>query len=192
MTKSNGTKGSSNLPAKTGGQLADHTAQKLNLIGQGVDAVADVSKNISNAYVAKQAHESIKSQSQVNIRDIEESNKTTRLESEHNLKTHQANVHENISKINQEAQQNKYEHKQKIKGLDNEKYKIKKEHEKRMLEIQNQNQNQNQKQSSIKLLEEDYRLLRIQLSSDSLTEGQKSELLKEMKDIREKIVSLYK
>lgn len=188
MTKSNGTKGSSNLPAKTGGQLADHSVQKLNLIGQGVDAIADVSKNISNAYVAKQAHESIKRQSKTQIKDIEETNKTTRLESEHNLKKHQANVDENISKINQEAQQNKYEYKQKIKALDNEKYKIKKEHEERMLEIQNQNQ----KQLSIKFLEEDYRLLRVQLLSDSLTEEQKSALLKEISDIREKIVSLHK
>lgn len=192
MTKSNGTKGSSNLPAKTGGQLADHTAQKLNLIGQGVDAIADVSKNISNAYVAKQAHESIKRQSKTQIKDIEETNKTTRLESEHNLKKHQANVHENISKINQEAQQNKYEYKQKIKALDNEKYKIKKEHEERMEERMLEIQNQNQKQLSIKFLEEDYRLLRVQLLSDSLTEEQKSALLKEISDIREKIVSLHK
>lgn len=188
MTKSNGSKGSSNLPVKTGGNQIGKPLPNLDLISQGVDAFADISKNVSNAYVAKQAYESIKSQSKVDIRKIEESNETSRVESDNNLKIHQANIQENIVKINRDEKQDEYKHKQRVQELDNESLKIKTTHEEKMSEIKNQNS----KKSTIEVLEDHYRLLQVQFSSNTLNEEQKLEVLKEMKDIREKLLALHK
>lgn len=188
MTKSNGSKGSSNLPAQISKNPVGQPLGKLNLIGQGMDAVAAISTNISNAYVARQAYESVKSKSKVDIVGIEESNRTARIESDNNLKVHQANTEENLAKIRQEEKQDKYEHKKKKRELNNEEIKIKNDHEARMLEIKNKNRTQ----SSIKMLEDDYQLLRIQLSSNTLTGEQKLEVQQEMKEIRETLLALHK
>lgn len=188
MTKRNGTNSSSNLPAKTVGTSIGNPIDKVNVISQGVDAIADISKNLSNAYTAKQAYESIKSQSKAKIVESEESNRTARVESDNNLKKHQADIQEKISKIKQEEKQNEYEYKQKKRELMNEEIKINKDHEAKMLEIKNKNRTH----SSIKMLEDDYQLLRIQLASNTLTEEQRLEVRKEMKEIRETLLALHK
>ncbi|WP_214823988.1 hypothetical protein [Exiguobacterium sp. s28] len=195
MTKSNEPKGSSNLPIKkedlpanVGGAASGKPWQNPEVIGKGLEAAADISRNISNVYAAKKAHEVVKVESKTRMMEIEESNKTSRRELDNQLKENEARIHESIVKAELDAKQDKYQHKQKMREQDNEQLKIEKEHEARMLEIRNQDR----AKSSIEMLEEDYRFLRAQLASNTLSPEQETEIKIEMQDIREKLVSLLK